>query len=134
MEEQPPPLAPAGFNAPYALRMMLIRRYRYLTLKFSNPIISESGPWEASWNGCNAAEDTETALLTKVLDEFQDCGDEGHLWETTGEKRDPTNSNNVILTQRLACAFCDEKERVITLYHPNPTTTESSQKCKPDGR
>jgi len=128
MEEQPPPLAPAGLNAPYALRMMLIRRYRYLTLKFSNPVISESGRWEASWNGGSAAEDTETALLAKVLDELQDCGDEGHLWETTGEKRDPINSENVILTQRLACAFCDEKERVITLYHPNPTTTESSQK------
>ncbi len=127
MEEQPPPLAPAGLNAPYALRMTLIRRYWYLTVKFSNPIISESGRWEASWNGGNAAEDTETALLSKVLEEFQDCGGEGHLWETTGEKRDPGNSENIILTQRLACAFCDEKERVITLYRPSPTTTESSR-------
>jgi hypothetical protein len=42
MEQQPPPPAPADLNAPYVLRMMLIRRYRYLTLKFSNPIISES--------------------------------------------------------------------------------------------
>jgi hypothetical protein len=127
MEQQPLVPAPADLNAPYVLRMMLIRRYRYLTLKFSNPIISESGRWEASWNGGNAAADTEPALLAKVLEELQDCGDEGHLWETTAEKRDPANSENVILTQRLACAFCDDKERVITLYHPNPTVGESSQ-------
>lgn len=110
--------------------MMLIRRYSYLTLKFSNPIISESGRWEASWNGGGTTGDTENALLAKVLEELEDCGSDGHLWETTGEKRDPANSENVILTQRLACAYCDEKDRVMTLYHPNPTVVESSQAAR----
>jgi hypothetical protein len=128
MNQQPPPPAPADLHAPYLTRMMLIRRYSYLTLKFSHPIISESERWEASWNGGNAAEDTETALLAKVLEELQDCGDEGHLRETTGEKRDPTNAENIILlTQSLTCVFCDARERVITLYHPSPTVAESSQ-------
>jgi hypothetical protein len=127
MEEKPPPLAAIDPSQPYALRMMLIRRYWYLTLKFSHPFISESGRWEASWNGGEAVEDTEPELMLKVLDLLEDCGDEGHLWETFGEKRDPTDSNNVILTQRRVCAFCDAKERVITIYHPNPTVVESSQ-------
>jgi hypothetical protein len=126
MEEKPPPLAPVDLNAPYSLRMMLIRRYWYLTLKFSNPIISESGRWEASWNGGNAEENTEAELMAKVLELLEDCGGEGHLWETIGEKRDSTNSDNVLLTQRLTCVFCDEKQRVIIIYHPNPTVVESS--------
>jgi hypothetical protein len=130
MEETPPPPATADLNAPYKLRMTLIRRYSYLTLKFSNPVISESGRWEASWNGGNTAADGEAALLAKVLEELQDCGSEGHQWEMAAEKRDPTNSDNVIFTQRLACDYCDEKERVITLYHPNPTVTESSQDAR----
>jgi hypothetical protein len=46
------------------------------------------------------------------------------LWQTVGEKRDPINSDNVLLTQRLKCAYCDERERVITVYHPNPTVAE----------
>lgn len=107
--------------------MMLIRRYSYLTLKFSSPVISESGRWESSWNGGRGTiADTEGGLLARVLEELQDCGAEGHWWETTGERRDPVNGEYVILTQRLACAYCDEKEQVITLYHPGPTAAESA--------
>ena len=104
--------------------MMLIRRYWYLTLKFSNPYISDSGRHEASWNGGNAVADTEAELMAKVLELLEDCGDEGHLWETVSEKRDPANSENLLLTQHLKCAFCDERERVICVYHPNETPTE----------
>jgi hypothetical protein len=125
MEQTPPPPPPADPHAPYPLRMTLIRRYSYLTLKFSSPVISESGLWEASWNGGDTQADTEPALLAKVFEEFQDCGDEGHSWETTGEIRDPTDSEKIILTQRLVCNYCDGKERVITLYHPAPTAAES---------
>jgi hypothetical protein len=125
MEECSP--APIDPNAPYALRMILIRRYWYLTLKFSHPFISESGHWEASWNGGNVEAITEAEMLEKLLELLEDCGDEGHLWETVGEKRDPINSNNVLLAQRRACAFCDEKDRVITIYHPGPTVLEGSR-------
>ena|SRR5579859_7970330 len=124
MEEKSPSLAPIDPSAPYALRMMLIRRYWYLTLKFSNPYISESGRHEASWNGGSAVADTETELMSKLLELLEDCGDERHLWETVSEQRDPVNSENLVLTQRLKCAFCDERERVICIYHPNPTAGE----------
>lgn len=124
MEENPPPLAPIDPNAPYAMRMMLIRRYWYLTLKFSHPFISESGHWEASWNGGHAQAITEAELMLKALEALEDCGDEHHLWVTVGEKRDAVNHDNVVLTQRLKCAFCDERQRMITIYHPNPTVAE----------
>jgi hypothetical protein len=120
-------LAPIDPSAPYALRMMLIRRYWYLTLKFSHPFISESGHWEAAWNGGNAEAVTEAELMEKVLEVLEDCGDEGHLWQTVGEKRDPTDDDNVLLTQRRVCAFCDEKERTITIYRPGRTVIESSR-------
>lgn len=126
MEEQPPPLAPIDPDAPYALRMMFIRRYWYLTLKFSQPFISESGRWEASWNGGHAVADTEDDLMVKALEALEDCGDENHLWVTVSEKRDPVNSDNVLLTQRLECAFCDERERLISIYHPNPTSPSAA--------
>ena len=123
MEETSPPLAPLDPSQPYALRMTLIRRYWHLTLKFSNPFISESGKHEALWIGGDAVADTEAELLAKVLDAMGDCGDEGHLWVSQSEKRD---GDNVLLTQRLKCAFCDERERVITVYHPHPTVAEES--------
>jgi hypothetical protein len=127
MEEKQPPLAPIDPDAPYALRMMLIRRYWYLTLKFSPPFISESGHWEASWNGGQVQASTEAELMVKALEALEDCGDENHQWQTVGEKRDPTNHDNVILTQRLKCAFCDDRERVICIYYPNPTVTEQHE-------
>ena len=126
MEEPSPPLAPPGTGGPYTLRMMLIRRYWHLTLKFWNPLISESGKYEATWIGGNAAADTEDELLKKVLEAMGDCGSNGHLWESLSETRDPANNDNVLLTQSLTCAFCDERERVITIYHPHPTVAEES--------
>jgi hypothetical protein len=125
MEERPPPLAPIDPDAPYALRMMLIRRYWYLTLKFSNPYISESVRHEASWNGGSVEADTEAGLMAKVLEALEDCGGEGHAWVTESEKRDPASRDNLLLTQRLKCIFCDERERVISIYHPMPTTAET---------
>ena len=124
MEQESPSLAPVDPSAPYALRMMLILRYWYLTLKFSNPYISESGRHEASWNGGNAVADTEAALMARILEAMEDCGDEGRSWITEDEKRDSLNRDNVLLTQRLKCAFCDERVRVISIYHPNPTVSE----------
>jgi|SRR5450756_110376 len=121
MEETPPSLAPLDPSQPYALRMTLIRRYWHLVLKFTPPYISDSGRHEASWIGGDAIADTEAELLAKVLDEMGDCGDEGHVWVSCGEKRD---GDNVLLTQRLECIFCDGRERVVTVYHPHPTVAE----------
>ena len=126
MEEPSPPPAPPGTSEPYALRMTLIRRYRHLNLKFSNPLISHSGKHEASWIGGDTAADTAAALLGKVLDAMGDCGSDRHLWEPLSETRDPRNSDNILLTQTLACAYCDERERLITLYHPHPTAAEEN--------
>ena len=106
--------------------MTLIRRYSHLNLKFSNPIVSESGKHEASWIGGNAADDTEARLLERVLEAMGDCGSDGHLWESRSETRDPANNDNVLLTQSLTCVFCDPRERVITIYHPHPTVAEES--------
>jgi hypothetical protein len=125
MSDNAPRLAPIDSTAPYALRMMLIRRYWYLTLKFSHPYISESGRWEASWNGGNTEADTQHELLAKTLEELEDCGGEEHFWKTIDEKRDSANSDNVLLTQRRICDFCDAKVRVISIFHPNPTAIES---------
>ncbi len=69
--------------------------------------------------------DTEAELLAKVLDAMGDCGDEGHSWVAESERRD---GDNVLITQRLKCAYCDERERVITLYHPQLTIAEEDGK------
>jgi hypothetical protein len=127
MQEKPPPLAPIDPSAPYAMRMMLIRRYWYLTLKFSHPFISESGHWEASWNGGQVEAITEAEMLAKVLEALEDCGSDGHLWETFGERRDPADTDNVLLAQRRVWFLCDPKERVITIYHPGRTVAETSR-------
>lgn len=124
MEEQAPPLAPMGPSQPDALRMTIIRRYWHLVLKFTPPYLSDSGNYEASWIGGSAVADTEAELLAKVLAVMGDCGGEGHLWVSESETRDPVNRDNVLLTQRLKCSFCDERERVITVYHPHPTIAE----------
>ena len=117
----------AESNASYKLRMLLIRRYWYLTLKFTNPFVSDSGHWEARWNGGDVEAMTQSEMLTKVLAELEDCGSDGHLWETIAEQRDPKNSDNLLLSQRLVCVFCDAKERVMTIYHPHRTVLESSR-------
>jgi hypothetical protein len=67
VEEEPLQLAPIAPDAPYALRMMLIRRYWHLALKFWHPYISDSGRHEASWIGGDAIADTEEELIGKVL-------------------------------------------------------------------
>ena len=126
MGETALPLAPPGPSEPYALRMTLIRRYPHLNLKFPTPIASGSGKHEASWIGGNAIADTETALLGKVLEAMGDCGTAGHLWESRSEKRDPVDNDNILLTQTLACAYCDPRERVITIYRPYPAAAEGS--------
>jgi hypothetical protein len=126
MKETSPPLAPIEPSEPYALRRMIILRYSHLNLKFSIPLISKSGKHEASWIGGDTAADTETGLLAKVLEAMGDCGNEGHLWVSQSEKRDPEDTENVLLTQCLECVFCDERERVITVYHPHPTVAEES--------
>lgn len=126
MEESSPPLGLLKSTEPYALRMTLIRRYWHLALKFSNPLVSELGQYEASWVGGNAAAGTEAALLEKVLEAMGDCGSDGHLWESRSETRDPADNDNVLLTQTLTCVFCDPRQRVITIYHPHPTVAEES--------
>ena len=134
MQESPPPLAPRDPSEPYALRMTLIRRYSHLNLKFSTPIVSESGKHEASWIGGNAADDTEARLLEKVLEAMGDCGSDGHLWESRSETRDPLDNDNILLTQTLICAYCDPRERVIPVRHPYPTVAEGTpQERKHDG-
>lgn len=135
MEETSPSLAPPDSSEPYALRRMIILRYWHLNLKFSNPLVSESRKYEASWIGGNAVADTEAGLLAKVLEAMGDCGDEGHLWVSQSEKRDPEDNDNVLFTQRLECVFCDERERVITVYHPHPTVAEEGtpEESKHDG-
>jgi hypothetical protein len=55
---------------------------------------------------------------------YYDCGGEGHLWVTEGINRDPADSDSVLISQRLECADCPAQERVITLYHPQPTPAE----------
>jgi hypothetical protein len=126
MEEKSAQLASIDLSEPYALRLMLIRRYSYLTLKFWNPLVSESGRHEAFWNGGNAVAGTGAELLAKVLEALGDCGGDEHSWETMEEERDLANSDNLLLTQRLTCVSCGEKERVITIYHPSPTVIENS--------
>ena len=74
MEEAPPPLAPLDPSQPYALRMALIRRYSNLVLKFTHPYVSDSGRYEASWIGGDAAADTEAELLAKVFDALDSSG------------------------------------------------------------
>ena len=132
MEERPPPLAPIDPSAPYALRMMLIRRYWYLTLKFSNPFISESGRHEASWNGGEAVADTEAELMVKVLELLEDCGDEGHLWVTASEKRDPVNSENLLMTQLCHTASRNSTFTPVDVSPEAPT--ESADGARPSSR
>jgi hypothetical protein len=98
------------------LRIMLWARYQHLGLKFTSP--PESERFEASWNGGSAASDDEHELISTVLMELQDCGSSRHDWITTGEIPDPNNADNTLRTQRLACVYCDPRERVITVSSP----------------
>lgn len=113
---QPDVICP-DLSTPAGLRIMLAARYQHLVLKFTVPPVSEK--FEVSWIGGSAVGDSEDELLAKVLEAMQDCGGGGHLWITESEKRDPVNRDSLLLTQRLKCIYCDERERVISVHRPH---------------
>jgi hypothetical protein len=114
-------------SAYYAARSALAARYGHLVLKFTPPYLSASGQHEASWAGGAVSAGTEHELLALVRAAMGDCGGEGHLWVTEGINRDPADSDNVLISQRLECADCPAQERMITLYHPQPTPAEARE-------
>ena len=115
-------------HSPYdAERSALTAGYRHLTLTFTPASLSASGQHEASWAGGAASAGTEHELLALVRAAMGDCGGEGHLWVTEDINRDPADSDNVLISQRLACADCPTQERVITLHHPQPTPAEARE-------
>jgi hypothetical protein len=114
--------------SPYeAERATLTARYGHLALTFIPARLSTSGQHEASWVGGAASAGTEFELLARVLAAMGDCGGEGHLWVTEDINRDPANSDNVLISQSLACADCPAQERAITLCHPQPTPAEAGE-------
>ena len=115
-------------RSPYAAeRSALTAGYGHLDLTFTPASLSASGQHEASWAGGAASAGTEHELLALVRAAMGDCGGEGHLWVTEDINRDPADSDNVLISQRLACADCPEQERVITLHHPQPTPAEARE-------
>jgi hypothetical protein len=114
-------------SAYQAVRSTLKARYGHLVLKFTPASVSASGQHEASWAGGAVSADTEHELLALVCAAMGDCGGEGHLWVTEDVKRDPACSDNVLIWERLECADCPSQERVITLYHPQPTPAEATE-------
>jgi hypothetical protein len=115
-------------HSPYdAERATLTARYGHLPLTFTPASLSASGQHEASWAGGAASAGTEHELLALVRAAMGDCGGEGHLWVTEGISRDPADSDNVLISQRLVCADCPTQERVITLHHPQPTPAEARE-------
>jgi hypothetical protein len=111
----------------YAARATLTARYGHLVLKFTHAYLSDSGKHEASWAGGTVTAATEHELLALVRAAMGDCGADDHLWVTEDITRDPTDSDNVLIIQRLKCPDCPAQERTITLYHPQPTPAEASQ-------
>jgi hypothetical protein len=129
MQEKPPPLAPIDPSAPYALRMMLIRRYWYLTLGFSHPFISDSRHWEASWNGGQVEAITEAEMLAKALEALEDCGA-----TVTCGRRSARSATPLIVTtccsRSAVSAFS-----AITKSERSPSTTRTPPSSKaPDRR
>ena len=115
-------------RSPYdAERSALAARYGHLVLTFTPASVSASGRHEASWAGGAVSASAEHELLALVRAAMGDCGGDGHLWETEDINRDPADSDNVLISQRLACADCPEQERVITLHHPQPTPAEARE-------
>ena len=115
-------------HSPYdAERAILAARYGRLALTFTSASVCASGQHEASWAGGVASAGTEHELLALVRAAMGDCGGEGHLWVTEDISRDPAASASVLISQRLACADCPAQERVITLYHPQPTPAEARE-------
>jgi hypothetical protein len=119
------PVEDDGQSAYQAARSALTARYGHLDLKFTPASLSASGQHEASWAGGEVTVGTEHELLALVRAAMGDCGGEGHLWVTEDISHDPADSDNVRISQRLACADCPEQGRVTTLYHPLPTPAEA---------
>ena len=115
-------------HSPYdAERATLTARYGHLVLTFTPASLSASGQHEASWAGGAVSAGTEHELLALVRAAMGDRCGEGHLWVTEDINRDPADSSNVLISQRLACVDCPERERVITLYHPQPAPAEARE-------
>jgi hypothetical protein len=122
------PVEDESGHSPYdAERSALTARYGHLLLAFTPASLSASGQHEASWAGGAVSAGTEHELLALVRAAMGDCGGEGHLWVTEDISRDPADSDNVLISQRLTCADCPAQERVITLYHPQPTPAEARE-------
>lgn len=113
---------PSAYHAAWAT---LTARYGHLALKVTPASLSASGQHEASWAGGALSAGTEHELLALVRAAMGDCGGEGHLWVTVDFNRDPADGDNVLISQRLECVDCPPQERVITLYHPQPTPAEA---------
>jgi hypothetical protein len=111
----------------HVARTTLTARYGHLGLTFTPASVSASRQHEASWAGGAASAGTEDELLALVRAALGDCGGEGHLWVTVDFNRDPACSDNVLISQRLECVDCPAQERVITLYHPQPTPAEATE-------
>jgi hypothetical protein len=126
------PVGDEDGHSPYdAERATLTARYGHLALTFTPAPLSASGPHDASWDGGTASAGTEHELLALVRAAMGDCGGEGHLWATEDISRDPAARDNVLISQRLACADCPAQERVITLYHPQLTPAEAGNEFPP---
>jgi len=110
----PDPSTPAG------MRTMLEARYRHIALTFTDPALSESGLFEASWTGGRVEADSEEELFRTLLEELQDCGSQRHDWMTVTDEPDPLSQDNTLRTQRLECVYCDARERVITVPARSP--------------
>jgi hypothetical protein len=114
-------------SAYHAARATLTARYGHLVLTFTPASVSASGQHEAAWVGGAVSAGTEDELLALVRAAMGDCGGEGHLWVTGDVNRDSAGSDNVLISQRLECTNCPAQERVITLYHPQPTPAEATE-------
>ena len=114
-------------SAYHAACTTLTVRYGHLDLTFNPASVSASGQHEASWAGGTVSAGTEDELLALVRAAMGDCGGQGHLWVTADFNRDPAGSDNVLISQRLECADCPAQERVITLYHPQPTPAKARE-------
>lgn len=127
MSDWQPDVMFADPGTPAGMRVLLQARYQHLVLKFTVPIVSDSGRYEASWIGGQAESGTEEELLRIVCEELQDCGTARHDWMTVSEVRDPNNEDNILRTQRLECAYCDTRERVITVSSPQDLPVPSGR-------
>jgi len=102
-------------SKPDGTRAMLTARYQHVALTFTEPPLSGSGLFEAKWNGGQVEADTEEELFRTLLEELQDCGSQRHDWATVTDKPDPADPAKTLRTQRLECAYCDPRVRVITV-------------------